>query len=103
MAGILGGALWGGLVGYLKARTGAHEVILTIMFNYIALYLLGYLLNTPAFQRPGETNPISPVLDASAVYPQIFGSQYRLHLGFLAGHRRHRLRLVAAQPLHRRL
>ncbi|MET1086166.1 MAG: ABC transporter permease [Arthrobacter sp.] len=82
-AGIIGGAFWGGLVGVLKARTGAHEVILTIMFNYIALYFLRYLLNTPAFQRPGETNPISPILDPSAVYPQIFGSQYRLHLGFL--------------------
>ncbi|MFC7848834.1 ABC transporter permease [Arthrobacter sp. NPDC057388] len=83
VAGIAGGAFWGGLVGYLKARTGAHEVIITIMFNYIALYFLQYLLNTPAFQRPGETNPISPILDPSAVYPQIFGTQYRLHLGFL--------------------
>jgi simple sugar transport system permease protein len=83
VAGIVGGALWGGLVGLLKARTGAHEVILTIMFNYIALYFLRYLLNTPAFQRPGESNPISPILDPTAVYPQIFGSQYRLHLGFL--------------------
>jgi ABC-type uncharacterized transport system permease subunit len=83
LAGIIGGALWGGLVGVLKARTGAHEVILTIMFNYIALYFLRYLLNTPAFQRPGETNPISPILDPSAVYPQIFGTQYRLHFGFL--------------------
>ncbi|MFC9351234.1 ABC transporter permease [Arthrobacter sp. NPDC057013] len=83
VAGIIGGAFWGGLVGYLKARTGAHEVIITIMFNYIALYFLQYLLNTPAFQRPGETNPISPILDPNAAYPQIFGSQYRLHLGFL--------------------
>ena len=82
-AGIIGGALWGGLVGLLKARTGAHEVILTIMFNYIALYFLGYLLNTPAFRRPGESNPISPILDPSAVYPQILGSLYRLHLGFI--------------------
>ncbi|HET7781872.1 ABC transporter permease [Pseudarthrobacter oxydans] len=82
-AGIVGGAFWGGLVGLLKARTGAHEVILTIMFNYIALYFLRYLLNTPAFQRPGESNPISPILDPTAVYPQIFGTQYRLHLGFL--------------------
>lgn len=83
LAGIVGGALWGGLVGLLKARTGAHEVIVTIMFNYIALYLVRFLLDTPAFQRPGETTPISPVLDPSAVYPQILGSQYRLHLGFL--------------------
>lgn len=83
LAGIVGGAFWGGLVGVLKARTGAHEVILTIMFNYIALYFLRYLLSTPAFQRPGETNPISPILDPTAVYPAVFGSQYRLHLGFL--------------------
>jgi ABC-type uncharacterized transport system permease subunit len=83
LAGIVGGAIWGGLVGLLKARTGAHEVILTIMFNYIALYFLRYLLNTPAFQRPGESNPISPILDPNAVYPQIFGTQYRLHLGFV--------------------
>ena len=40
----LGGALWGGLAGFLKARTGAHEVITTIMLNYVALYLLVYLL-----------------------------------------------------------
>jgi simple sugar transport system permease protein len=83
VAGVVGGAIWGGLVGILKARTGAHEVILTIMFNYVALYFLGYLLNTPAFQRPGESNPISPILDPTAVYPQILGSQYRLHLGFV--------------------
>lgn len=83
VAGIIGGAIWGGLVGVIKARTGAHEVILTIMFNYIALYFLRYLLNTPAFQRPGESNPISPVLDPTAVYPQIFGTQYRFHLGFV--------------------
>ncbi len=83
VAGIVGGAIWGGLVGVLKARTGAHEVILTIMFNYIALYLLRYLLNTPAFQRPGDSNPISPILDPTAVYPLILGSQYRLHLGFI--------------------
>ncbi|MFJ2618753.1 ABC transporter permease [Glutamicibacter sp. NPDC087344] len=79
--GLLGGALWGGLVGLLKARTGAHEVILTIMFNYVALYLLDFLMNTEAFRRPGETNPISPILDTSAIFPSLPGS--RLHLGFL--------------------
>lgn len=79
--GLLGGAIWGGLVGVLKARTGAHEVILTIMFNYVALFLLEFLMNTDAFRRPGGTNPISPVLDASAIFPAIPGS--RLHLGFV--------------------
>ncbi|AUZ86766.1 ABC transporter permease, partial [Arthrobacter agilis] len=62
LAGMVGGAVWAGLVGLLKARTGAHEVILTIMFNYIATNLVLYFLSTPAFQRPGSTNPISPQL-----------------------------------------
>ena len=47
IAGLIGGALWGGLVGLLKATTGANEVVVTIMFNYIALLLLTYLLKTP--------------------------------------------------------
>lgn len=83
VAGVIGGAVWGGIVGVLKARTGAHEVIVTIMFNYIALYFLRYLLDTDLFQRPGADTPISPIVDPSAAYPLIFGSQYRLHLGFL--------------------
>ena len=79
--GLLGGAIWGGLVGLLKAKTGAHEVILTIMFNYVAVYLIDFLMNTQGFRRPGETNPISPILDSSAIFPAIPGS--RLHLGFV--------------------
>lgn len=82
-AGIVGGGIWGGVVGFLKARTGAHEVIVTIMFNYIAAFLLLFLLTTPAFQRKGSTNPISPFLDPSALFPQILGPQFRLHAGFI--------------------
>ncbi|MFI5084783.1 MAG: ABC transporter permease [Actinomycetales bacterium] len=82
-AGLVGGALWGGVVGLLKAKTGAHEVIVTIMLNYIASFLLLYLLTTPAFQRKGSTNPISPFLDPNALYPLLLGPQFRLHAGFL--------------------
>ncbi len=104
VAGIVGGALWGGLVGVLKARTGAHEVILTIMFNYIALYFLRYLLDTPAVPAAGGDQPrFLPILDPTAVYPQIFGSQYRLHLGFLLAIAATVLGLVAAEPVHDRL
>ena len=81
LAGLVGGAVWGGIVGLLKARTGAHEVILTIMLNYVALYLLQWVLTTTAFQRPGRGDPISPVVDPSAQFPQWAGT--RLHLGFL--------------------
>ena len=83
LAGFIGGALWGFIPGSLKARTGAHEVIVTIMLNYVAVYLVAYLLFTPAFQNPGSSNPISPRLDDSAMFPLILGSGYRLHLGFL--------------------
>jgi len=79
-AGVLGGAVWGGVVGWLRARTGAHEVIVTIMMNYIAAGLLAYLLTTTAFRRPGRTDPISPVVDWNATMPRVEGTQ--LHLGF---------------------
>jgi len=45
VAGALAGATWAGLAGVLKARTGAHEVITTIMLNYVALLGTGYLLS----------------------------------------------------------
>ncbi|MCW2811771.1 MAG: transporter permease, partial [Friedmanniella sp.] len=79
--GLVAGGLWGGVVGWLKARAGAHEVIVTIMMNYIAAGLLAYLLTTTAFQRPGRTDPISPVVDWNATLPRLEGTQ--LHLGFV--------------------
>ncbi|NUP75263.1 MAG: ABC transporter permease [Sinomonas sp.] len=83
LAGIVGGGIWGGIVGLLTARTGAHEVIVTIMFNYVASFLLLFLLTTPAFQRKGSTNPISPFLDQNALFPELLGPQFRLHAGFI--------------------
>ncbi|WP_081416536.1 ABC transporter permease [Arthrobacter castelli] len=83
LAGIIGGGLWAGIAGLLKARTGAHEVILTIMLNYIAIHLLQFLLTTESFQRPGASNPISPQLDQTAMYPRLFGDAFRLHWGFI--------------------
>ena len=70
LAGVLGGAVWGGIVGWLKARTGAHEVIVTIMLNYIAAGLLAFLLTTTAFQRPGRTDPISPMSTGTRPCPR---------------------------------
>jgi len=84
LAGVLGGAFFGSLVGLLKATTGANEVIVTIMFNYIASLLLQYLLKTPFLQAPHNINPISkPILD-SAKYPAFLGDQFRLHAGVFA-------------------
>lgn len=78
---IIFGAVWGGIAGFLKARTGAHEVISTIMLNHIASGLLGYLLITRMFQMPGRTDPISPQVEWSATLPRL--ADTRLHLGFL--------------------
>jgi simple sugar transport system permease protein len=83
LAGILGGALWGGIVGVLKSQTGAHEVIVTIMLNWIAIYFLQYLLTLDAFQRPGRDDPLSPAVATTARLPKILGEDYRLNLGFL--------------------
>ena len=84
LAGIAGGAIWGGIVGLLKARTGAHEVILTIMLNYIAFYLISYLLRTPGLlQAEGSNNPKSPATLETAILPGLFGSGYNLDLGFV--------------------
>ncbi len=83
VGGMVAGSLWGGIAGFLKARTGAHEVIVTIMLNWIAIYLLQYLLTLDAFQRPGRDDPLSPPVAASARLPKILGEDYRLNLGFL--------------------
>ncbi|WP_440708460.1 ABC transporter permease [Herbiconiux sp. YIM B11900] len=83
IAGLIGGGIWGGLAGLLKARTGAHEVIVTIMLNYVAFYLISYLLRTPILQAPGSNNPKSPPLDSTAVFPQILGPQFNLNFGFI--------------------
>jgi simple sugar transport system permease protein len=83
IGGLIGGSIWGGIAGLLKARTGAHEVIVTIMLNWIAIYLLQYLLTLDAFQRPGRDDPLSPPVAESAQLPKILGESYRLNLGFL--------------------
>jgi ABC-type uncharacterized transport system permease subunit len=83
-AGIAAGALWGGIVGLLKARTGAHEVILTIMLNYIAFYLLAFMLRTKGLlQAPGSNNPKSPATLETAILPDLFGPSYGLNWGFI--------------------
>ncbi|HMM82705.1 MAG TPA: ABC transporter permease [Terrimesophilobacter sp.] len=83
-AGVAAGAIWGGLAGFLKARTGAHEVITTIMLNYVAYYFVYWMLSTPGLlQAPGSNNPKTPAMMDTAVLPNLFGPQYSLHWGFV--------------------
>ena len=72
-AGLAGGMLYGAIPGFLKAKTGAHEVISTIMLNNIALFLLAYLLRLDTFQREGRNDPISPPVLDSARFPDLPG------------------------------
>ncbi|MGF3054756.1 ABC transporter permease [Microbacterium sp. YY-03] len=84
IAGLIGGMIWGGLVGVLKAKTGAHEVILTIMLNFIAYYFISWLLATPGLlQRPGGTQPISAPTPETARFPLLFPAPLSVHAGFI--------------------
>jgi simple sugar transport system permease protein len=81
LAGALGGALFGFIPGWLKAKTGAHEVINTIMMNYVAFRLSEYMLRGP-LKRPDSFNPVSPFIQPSAELPRFFDTPIRFHLGF---------------------
>jgi simple sugar transport system permease protein len=73
LAGALGGAAYGAIPGILKARTGAHEVITTIMLNNMAGFLVLWLLKTDMFQRADRTDPISKLVTAPGRLPRLFG------------------------------
>ncbi|MEO3775407.1 ABC transporter permease [Micromonospora sp. B11E3] len=83
VAGAVGGALWGFVPGILKARTGAHEVINTIMLNYVALYFLSWIIVQNGVQNPGRADAISKPVDASAQLPRLLGDNLRVHAGIL--------------------
>ncbi len=82
VAGFLGGALWGFIPGILKARTGAHEVIVTIMLNYTAYQLVTWVLRQPFYQRPGRSDPVSPIVDPAAMIPPLIDG-LRMNWGFV--------------------
>ena len=85
VAATLIGAVWAGIAGWLKAVTGAHEVITTIMLNYIALWLGVYLFQEggPLQGRNTSGNPTSSAIAANAHLPVIWGSPLLqgLHIG----------------------
>jgi ABC-type uncharacterized transport system permease subunit len=82
VAGALGGALWGAIPGWLRARTGAHEVITTIMFNYIAIRGTDYLIKVPFLDQESSSQR-TPYIATTAEIPFLFGEAYRLHGGFI--------------------
>jgi general nucleoside transport system permease protein len=83
LAGLIAAGFWAFIVGFLKARTGAHEVIVTIMLNYVALYLVDYLLNSPVLRDPSSNAPVSPSEKSTAVFFHLLGPSYTLNFGFV--------------------
>ena len=81
LAGIVGGGIWGLIPGYLKARFGAHEVVNTIMMNWIAFKLSDWLLNGP--MKATGYRPVTPNIAVTAELPRFFPEPLRFNLGFV--------------------
>ncbi len=81
IAAFTGGALYGGLAGYLKARFTINEVLSTVMLNYIIRYVLSFLLISGPWRDPSSFYQQTPRVIQAAKYPLLFGVS-RLHMGF---------------------
>ncbi len=81
LGGAAGGAVWGMIPGYLKARFGAHEVVNTIMMNWIAFRLSDWLLNGP--MKASGFRPVTPNVQATAELPRFFADPLRFNWGFV--------------------
>ena len=86
IAAIVGGALWAGIAGVLKATTGTNEVISTIMLNWIAIYATQYLFAVSGPLTDNSVgNGVSKNIKVSAQYPGLWGVVQQIHIGiFLA-------------------
>jgi simple sugar transport system permease protein len=86
-AGFAVGALWAGIPGILKATTGAHEVIVTIMLNYVAINLASYLLGGPMKDKNPAVaiSQTPPILQSARLPPLLPDPQFRAHWGVVVG------------------
>lgn len=80
LAGMLGGGIWGMLVGWLKVRYNANEVIVTIMLNYVATFFLAFLVNGPMKANPVGGNPESARIFETASLKAI--TIFSINIGF---------------------
>jgi ABC-type uncharacterized transport system permease subunit len=81
-SGIAGGMLAGAIPGLLKAWTGAHEVIVTIMLNYVIANFLIFTLLSTSLQLPGQQNDLSRTLYPGAQLAPIFGASTGLRVNY---------------------
>lgn len=82
-AGAFAGALWGFIPGLLKAKLHVHEVIVTIMMNYIALHVVNYLIRTFLLQPGERTDIVKPSASLASPFLQSLTDFSRLHYGFI--------------------
>jgi simple sugar transport system permease protein len=80
-AGMLAGALWAAFPGWLKAKTGAHEVITCIMMNNIAILLVDFMASSP-LRDPNVFTPQTPAIAEQAKFFRLFQPPIRFHIGF---------------------
>jgi simple sugar transport system permease protein len=85
IAAVAAAAIWGIIVGILKSRTGAHEVIVTIMMNYVATALFTFFLREPGLllESNGGGTPKSNHPDGTAMLGSLLGPNYNLHYGLI--------------------
>ena len=81
LAGAAGGAFWGAIPGYLKAKFGAHEVVKTIMMNCIAFRFSDWLLTGP--MKASGFRPVTPNVEHTAELPRLFADPLRFNWGFI--------------------
>jgi ABC-type uncharacterized transport system permease subunit len=81
VAGFLAGMAWAVLPAFMKVRLKIDEVVTTLLLNYVAIYLVGAILNGP-WRDPISQWPQSPEIAASAIFPRLI-PRSRLHLGFI--------------------
>ncbi len=83
VAGALGGLIWGFIPGILKARTGAHEVITTIMLNYVAILFLNWVIMQSLVHHPTRSDAISKDVLDTAKLPRLLGETLRVDAGVI--------------------
>ena len=80
-AAVIAGGIWSGIVGYLKARHDGNEVLLSLMMNFVAAFLLNYLVSGP--MRAKGALPQTERFDESAHLPLLLGPTNNLHFGVI--------------------
>jgi simple sugar transport system permease protein len=78
---IICGAIWGVIPGFLKVRYGANEIIVTVMMNFVILFILSFLLSD-AWRDPNSFFYQTVVMPEAAQFPRLV-PRTRLHLGFV--------------------